>query len=301
MIPNIFSDVKVLDFSRLLPGPFASELLIRMGAEVQVILPPKADPILGDYSPFEKIRRGKRFEVADLKNPEDLKHVQRKLKESQILLEGFRPGTMERLGLGFEEVRKINPEILYVSLHGYDAKHPKYLQGAHDINFLVDSGVYSLLYPDASQDIPFLQIADLFGGFYAAFLILAEWIRRGRTPQAKHLEVSIVEGLRLLPDYLIDPNTANFMDFLSGDIARYRIYTTQDQKRVAIAAIEPKFFGNLMKALQLSYGPEDDGKEVVQAIQDKFSEKTLAQWQEILKEEDVCFSPIPDRSEVLFG
>lgn len=302
MIPRIFSDVKVLDFSRLLPGPFASELLIRMGAQVNVILPPKADPILGDYSPFEKIRKGKSFDVVDLKNPDELAGIKKQIQNCQILLEGFRPGTMERLGLGFREVKSINPEILYVSLHGYDSKHPKYLKGAHDINFLVDSGVYSLLYPDNAEAVPFLQIADLFGGFYAAFLILAEWIRRGGPGgQAKHLEVSIVEGLSLLPDYLIDPNTAKFMDFLSGEIARYRIYTTKDHKRVAVAAIEPKFFGNLMKALNLPFGPHDDGKEVIRAIQEKFSQKTLAQWEEILKGEDVCFSAIPDRAEVLFG
>lgn len=299
MFPKIFTGVKVLDFSRLLPGPFASELLIKMGAEVHCVLPPSGDPILGDYSPFEKIRRGKKFENVDLKTPEGLKQVQEKLAISDILLEGFRPGTMGRLGLGFDAVKKINPEILYVSIHGYTQDHPKYLLGAHDLNFLVDSGVYSLMYSDDSHEMPALQLADVFGGFYAVFQILAEWLRRGKQGKGCHLNVSIVEGLELLSDYLKDPTTPQIISMLNGGVSRYRIYRTRDQKRIMVGAIEPKFFKNLMGVLKLPYGPSDDGPEIISAVQKKFSEKTLKEWREVFSGTDTCISFIPSRNEVI--
>lgn len=297
--PQIFSGIKVLDFSRLLPGPFASELLIKMGAEVQCVLPPVGDPILGNYSPFASLRKGKKFMEVDLKDPEGKHRVLEMAGDCDILLEGFRPGALERLGLGFDRVCERNPNILYVSLNGYGPKDAKFLYGAHDLNFLVDSGVYSLLYPDASTDLPTLQLADLLGGLYAAFQILMEWIRRAKSPGAKHLQVSIVEGLSLFTQYLKDPGVEKLLPMLTGGVARYRIFTTKDRRRLVVAAIEPKFFGNLMKALSLPFDGHSDGEKVIEALAQRFSEKTLAEWEAELKTVDACLSFVPNRAEVL--
>ena len=111
MFPQIFQGISVLDFSRLLPGPFASRLLYKMGAEVTCIVPPSGDPILGEYSPFPSLREGKKFLTLNLKNPEDLEKVRALIRDSDFLIEGFRPGAMQRLGLGFEEAIKLRPEI----------------------------------------------------------------------------------------------------------------------------------------------------------------------------------------------
>lgn len=299
MFPKIFTGVKVIDFSRLLPGPFASELLIKMGAEVKCVVPPSGDPLLGEYSPFETMRRGKTFHQKNLKDPEALKEVKEWIGEVQILLEGFRPKTMERLGLGFGAVAKINPNILYVSIAGYAPEDKKYLKGAHDLNFLIDAGLYSLLYGDSDEEIPLLQLADVFGGFFAAFQILAAWIARQKDSGPRHLQVSIVEGLKLLPEYLMDPKTLELAPVLTGSAARYHIYRTKDQKRIFVGAIEGKFFGNLMKTLGLKYGSHEEGPEVVVAVQKKFEEKTLEEWKNFFKDVDACVSFIPSREEIL--
>lgn len=299
MFPKIFSGVHVIDFSRLLPGPFASELLIRMGAEVRCVVPKHGEPLLGEYSPFETLRRGKTFHQKNLKDPGDLREVREWVKESQILLEGFRPGTMGRLDLGFDSVKKINPKILYVSIAGYAPEDEKYLKGAHDLNFLIDAGIYSLLYEDSDEHIPLLQLADVFGGFFAAFQILAAWIARQKEPGAQHLQISIVEALKLLPEYLKDPKTKDLAPVLTGGAARYHIYRTKDQKRIFVGAIEGKFFGNLMRALGLKLGELDEGPEVIAAIERKFQEKNLEEWRAIFGELDACISLIPGREEVL--
>lgn len=297
--PKILSGVRVLDFSRLLPGPLASELLIKLGARVQCVLPPHADPILGDYSPFEKLRRGKEFVTLDLKNPADLNQARDLLTQSDILLEGFRPGVMEKLGLGFEDARKVRPDLLYVSISGYDPAHPMYLKGAHDLNFLVDAGVYSLMFPDDSQDIPALQLADVVGGFYGAFQILVEWLQRIKQKTAKHLQVSIVEGLELLSDYLRDPNTFSLLPQLTGGMARYHIYKTRDGKRVMVGAIEPKFFQNLLTALGVQGEPADSEALWIEKIEKRFASMTLEECRKLLQDVDACISFIPSRDEVL--
>lgn len=303
MFPKILSNINVLDFSRLLPGPFASDLLIKMGAKVHCVLPPVGDPMLGDYSPFASLKRGKQFETIDLKSKSGLARVRALVADSEILLEGFRPGTLARLGLGFEGLQKIKPDLLYVSLNGYDEKHPKYLHGAHDLNFLADSGLYSLIFADESSEIPLLQLGDLLGGFYAVLQILMEWVSRANTtPEkitGKHLKISITQACEVLGEYLKDPATASLAPMLTGGVARYNIYQTKDKKRLVVAAIEPKFFGRLMEALQLPYGAQDDGEEVIQALEAKFREKTLSQWQVELKNIDACISFVPTRQAVL--
>ena len=299
MFPKIFSGVKVLDFSRLLPGPFASELLIKMGAEVRCVIPREGDPLLGAYSPFEALRQGKSFEEKNLKDPKDLAEVKGWLGQSQILLEGFRPGAMDRLGLGFQEAAKINPQILYVSLSGYGEKDEKFLKGAHDLNFLIDAGIYSILFEDHQDTIPIFQLADVFGGFYAAFLILTAWVEHQGRPKAQHIRAAIVEGLKLLPEYLKGSTLDVLLPALTGQAARYHIYRTKEGKRVFIGAIEGKFFRNLMTALGLAYGDHEEGPEVVAAIQKKFGEKTLEEWKKIFKDVDACVSFIPGREEVL--
>jgi|SRR5215831_11635788 len=297
--PQIFHGVSVLDFSRLLPGPFASTLLRRMGAEVTCIVPPSSDAVLGDYSPFVSLREGKRFLKLDLKSEADLKQAQDLIARSQILLEGFRPGAMARLGLGFNRAQDMNPSLLYVSLVGYRPEHPKYLLGAHDLNFLVDSGVYSLLFGESHAGLPALQLADLVGGFYGTFRILAEWIQRGSRPQASHLEVPVMEGLELFGEYLRHESAPALLALLTGSLARYRIYFTKDQQRIAVAALEPKFYENLLQALQLETRSGAGEEDMAQRIQAAFAKRDLAEWREIFLKVDACVSFIPSQAEVL--
>jgi len=299
MFPKILKGVRVMDLSRLLPGPFASELLEKMGAEVTCIIPPDGDPLLGAYSPFESLKDGKKFLTVDLKSKAGLAKAQEVLSQSQILLEGFRPGTMDRLGLGFDVAKKIQANILYVSIVGYAEDDERFLRGAHDINFLVDSGVYSLLMPDDSALIPALQLADVLGGFYAAFQILMEWIRRAQSLEPRHLRVSVVEALEVMSSYLRDERTENLLPFLTGGLARYRIYWTQDKKRIAVAGIEPKFFQRLLDALEIKMEDDESEEALAAKIQKHFAGEELAYWKVKLQDLDACLSFIPSRAEIL--
>ncbi len=297
--PQIFSGVRVLDFSRLLPGPLASDLLIRMGATVQCVVPHAADPFLGNYSPFEKLRAGKTFFTLDLKNSEDRHQALEMARNSPIVLEGFRPGAMDRLGLGFEDLKKVRSDVLYVSLTGYAEQHPRYRKGGHDLNFLIDSGVYSLLFSEESEEIPLLQLADVIGGFSAVMQILAYWSNRSQDPRARHLKVSFTSSLELLSDYLKDPSIHGWIPSLTGASSRYRIYRTSDGHRVMVAAIEEKFYQNLLDALGLRV--QDSDLENIRQIETAFSRLSLEECKAIFKEVDACVSFIPSRDEVLMA
>ncbi len=299
MLPKILNGIQVADFSRLLPGPFASSLLQKMGARIQCILPPVGDPLLGAYSPFEEVKAGKEFTTLDLKKAEEFSAARKIIEASPILLEGFRPGTMQRLGLGFETVRQWRPDVLYVSLVGYPEGHPRYQDAAHDLNFLVDSGLYSLLFADDSSEIPLIQLADLLGGFSTAFHILAEWMARGVKPEAKHLQVSIVEALQQLGHYLQTDSIGTLEPWLTGGLARYNIYRSKDGKRIAVAALEPKFFRNLVAAMGISLSGSETEAEITDKFRKVFSEKNLEEWREQFLEVDACVSFIPLRAEVL--
>lgn len=290
MFPKIFSEVSVLDFSRLLPGPFASGLLARLGAKVTCVLPPQKDALLGDYSPFAALREGKSFVTLDLKSEKGLGEARRLAAGSSILLEGFRPGTMDRLGLGFEALKAAHRSLLYVSLVGYPSEHPKYLAGGHDLNFLVDSGIYRLLYGGQGESLPALQIADVMGGFFAAFQILAVWIDQLKAPGPRRLEVSVMESLALMQEYQNDEAAAAILPLLTGGLARYRIYKTKDAKSVAVAGLEPKFHAALLETLALEAKPGESEAELAARIQSAFSEKEAAEWGRLFAAVDACVS-----------
>jgi alpha-methylacyl-CoA racemase len=290
MLPKIFSGVSVLDFSRLLPGPFASGLLVRLGAKVTCVLPPQKDALLGDYSPFAALREGKDFVTLDLKSEAGIAEARARAAEASILLEGFRPGTMDRLGLGFDGLKALNPNLLYVSLVGYPEGHPKYLAGGHDLNFLVDSGIYRLLYGEGGESLPALQIADVMGGFYAAFQILAAWIDRLKQPGPRRCEVSVLESLELMREYLNDEATAQILPLLTGGLARYRIYKTKDGRSIAVAGLEPKFYSALLDTLNIEARSGEGEAELAKRIQEAFLGRDAAEWQRLFADVDACVS-----------
>jgi len=299
MFPKIFQGVSVVDFSRLLPGPFATRLMHKLGAEVHCLVPTEGDALLGAYTPFETLREGKDVRPVDLKSEQGRQTALDRISRSHILLEGFRPGTMAKLGLSFDECIKVRPDLIYVSLVGYHARDPKYLRGGHDLNFLVDSGVYSLFFDDDSVEIPSLQVADVLGGFYAAFKILAAWIQRLQDPAPQKIEVSVIESLEHLWEYLRQENASGLLPLLTGALARYRIYWTKDRHRVAVAGLEPKFYQAILKVLGLEKWAGESEEDLAKRMQEIFSQGDLAEWQEKFRDIDACVSFIPSRRDVL--
>jgi len=280
-------NIRIVDFSRLLPGPFASSILAQMGAKVTCVLPPTPDPLLTEYSPFDWLRKGKKFLTADLKNKTDQNKVRKLIAEADVMLEGFRPGVLERLGFGFKQVKKWNAKLLYFSMTGYPQGSAQFEKAGHDLNFLVESGVYQHFYDANSNKIPALQLADLAGGYLLALQVLSGLFEPAKKRKAKHVYSSILEGMQFMQAYLA--GAEHLIPILSGGLARYHIYHTLDHKRLVVAAIEPKFYHTFLKNIGLAHIKNDDPL-AIEAITQTIATKTLAQWKEQLKNIDACLS-----------
>src|SRR5262245_19712434 len=181
-------DVRVLDFSRLLPGPYCSYLLSQMGAHVTVIEHPTEPEVLS----FPAVQRGKDRLKIDLKTPFGLKKIKNLVKKSEVVLEGFRPGVMERLGLGFQKLRGLQPKVVFCSLSGYGQKETR--KAGHDLNYLSLSGMISTLAAGRTLRIPGVPLADLVGGMKAALSILGALAVPLKSRKAVHLDVSICDA-----------------------------------------------------------------------------------------------------------
>jgi crotonobetainyl-CoA:carnitine CoA-transferase CaiB-like acyl-CoA transferase len=247
--------VKVLDLSSFLPGPLASLLLADMGAEVLKIEPPAGDamrqlgPRGADGAPvfYEAVNAGKTVCRMDLKNPEALAELLHLVPEYDVLIEGFRPGVMARLGLAYETLREINPRLIYCSLSGYGATGPLVQAAGHDANYLAEAGV---LHRNGGDDPVFFDppLADVSGSLFGVIAILGAL--RGRDADGKGCAIDI--GLADTPMPLQLFQVAAFGavgdvpqrrdTYLNGGAAYYQVYRTRDARHIAVGAIEPKFW-----------------------------------------------------------
>lgn len=294
-MPGALEGIRVLDLTRLLPGAVATGWLADSGAEViKIEQPPTGDYARASYTAlFEETNRGKKSVVLDLKIQRDafLKLV----ATADVVIEGFRPGVMERLGLGYEALRAVNPRVIYVALTGYDSGGPHALLAGHDVNYLAMSGVLDLIRADdGTPVIPGVQIADLAGGSMQAVIgILMALQARHRTGLGQRVEVSMTDGL----DVLLPVARANGpVKLLSGRYACYRVYAAAGDSFVAVGALEPKFWANLCKELgceeliPLQFAGDQSG--VIAAVAERFKAATAEEWFARIGEKDCCVTPV---------
>lgn len=257
------SGVRVLDLSRLLPGPFCSLILSELGADVVKVEDTGAGDYLRTFPPqreglggaFYALNRGKRSIAVNLKRPEGRELLLRLLPRYQVVLESFRPGVLERLGLGFETLRAAQPEVILCSITGYGQDGPLAQRAGHDINYLALAG--ALAAGGAAQGAPALpgiQVADIAGGgLWATIRILAALHSGGGV----HLDVSMTEGvLAFLLPWLGElafggAPLRRGEGILTGGAACYGVYPTGDGRHLSVGALEPKFFAALAQALGL--------------------------------------------------
>ena len=196
--------VRVLDFSTLLPGPLATLLLAECGAEVIKIEPSGGENMRhyephfdGESAMFAQLNRGKRSLMLDLKREPDRERLAPLLARADILVEQFRPGVMERLGLGYAAVREVNPRVVYCSMTGYGQTGPRAQKAGHDLNYLAEAGLLSLAAgTDGTPSMPPAPIADVAGGSYAGLInILLALHRRERTGTGCHLDIAMADNL----------------------------------------------------------------------------------------------------------
>ncbi len=306
--------VKVIDATRLLPGGYATMLLSDMGAEVVKV----EQPGLGDYmratpptrngvSPVhEMVNRNKLSVGVDLKSSEGKEVLRRLIRRSDVFVEGFRPGAMKRLGFSYEEVRKVNPRIVYCSISAFGQASRLSSMPGHDINFQSMAG--TLVYPRRTE-VPLLQLSDMVSAMYAAVAILGALC--GKTAKAVRIDVPIVQSLlswMILPvsAYLVSGETpSEGHSLIFGSTPYYNIYRTADGKYFAVAAIEEEFWHNLVVALGVPglehkrFGSAAERREVRAGLQGAFAKKTRNEWAKILTERDTCATPVLSVDEAL--
>jgi crotonobetainyl-CoA:carnitine CoA-transferase CaiB-like acyl-CoA transferase len=266
----------VLDFSTLLPGPLATLLLAEAGAEVVKIEPPGRGEEMRSHAPnwgrdsasFALLNRGKRSVALDLKNAADRRRLQPLVTRADIIVEQFRPGVMERLGLDYRSVADLNPMVVYCSISGYGQSGPKRDVAAHDLNYIGDAGLLALSMGELSRPVvPPALIADIAGGAYPAVLnILLALEERRRTGRGRHLDVAMADNLFPLMFWAIGHGLAagtwpeNGAGYVTGGSPRYGLYPTKDSKVVAAAPLEQKFWETFCDLIGLEGTFRDDAK-----------------------------------------
>lgn len=317
------SGIRILDLSRLLPGAYASQMLADFGADVIKI----EEPGSGDYGRFMPphgaggmslhflaINRNKRSMTLNLKSQEGREVFLRLVKGADVLLESFRPGVLERLGLGYEQLKEINPRLVYCAISGYGQDGPYRLRAGHDLNYAGYAGL--LDYNRGSNGepaMPATQLGDLAGGSLMSVIgILVALQGRAQSGEGRMVDVSMTEGvMALLPfvaaNYLNtgEPPTPG-LSALDGGLPCYNIYETRDGKHITLAALEPKFWHTFCRRIEhlellpfhLPVGPEERA-EAIEILRGVFQTKTRDEWLTELAEIDACVGPVYSIDEAL--
>lgn len=312
------SGVKVLDFSTLLPGPVCSLLLAESGAEVIKIERPQGGDDMRGYSPkagvdssnFVILNRGKKSFAIDLKDPKGIEQLKPFIMDADVVLEQFRPGVMDRLGLGYESLSKINPRIIYCSITGYGQTGPLANVAAHDLNYVAQTGMLSLVGDSTgSPNLPPALIADIAGGAYPAFSnILLALRKRELTGRGSYIDIAMSENLFTflywaLGEKEITGKSPQISDSLvTGGTPRYQIYRTKDDRFLAAAPLEDKFWNNFCKLIGLESQYQDPACDIHLAkiaVQNIISTKTASEWEKVFQGQDVCCNIVLHLEEAL--
>lgn len=315
------ASLKVLDFSTLLPGPFASLLLADLGAEVLRIESPTRLDLLRVLPPHDGgvsashayLNRNKRSLALDLKQPAALAIIRELLSEYDIVLEQFRPGVMERLGLGYEALKAINPKLIYVSISGYGQTGPYKDRAGHDINYLALAGLASYTGRADSGPLPLgMQVADIAGGsLHGVIGLLAAVIARQQTGQGTHVDVSMTDCAFSLnamagAGYLACEDEPGREDQMLNGGSFYDYYRTRDGRWMSVGSLEPAFMQTLCAALGrpelaaqgLSPKPEQQ-QALKEALRVEFEKHDFAQLCELFAGVDACVEPVLSLGEAV--
>jgi alpha-methylacyl-CoA racemase len=322
-LPLPLAHVRVLDLSLLLPGPYCSRVLTDFGAEVIRVerpgggdwlrhAPPLAD---GVGALFRALNQGKKSLTLNLKTDEGRDIFLRLAETADVLLEGFRPGVMERLELGYDWLSKINPRLIYCSLSGYGQEGPYRKRAGHDLNYIGLVGLLDLTGPRRGPPvIPGVPIADLNGALWAAFGIVLALLARERTgschDRGQRVDGSLMGGaLACLPmpvaHALGGQPIARGASILSGGVVCYNVYKTRDAKYVTLGALEPPFWTAFCQALGRNdlvgqqFAPAVAGEPVYDELCALFGARTRQEWIEAMAGVDTCLEPVCDVEEAL--
>lgn len=310
--------IRILDLTMNLPGPFMTWLMAEMGAEIIKVENSDggdfarifSDPDQDAYFPvFDAVNRGKKSISLDLKQGADRESFLQLLGNYNIVVEGFRPGVMKKLGIDYDTICLQYPEVIYVSVSGY-GQHGSYAEkGGHDLNYQALAGSFDTgSMPDNTPSVPTVPLADLGGGsLFALSGLLAAIIQRGNTGKGQHLDVSLYDGAFALNVFAFCQMQRNLVQnradghFLSGKQPFYNIYETKDGRYMSLGAVEQKFWVTFCKAV----GRKDlipgqfGGKKVISQIAEIFKTRTQAKWVELFRDTDACCEPLLSIGDVM--
>ena len=313
--------LKVLDFSTLLPGPFATMYLADMGAEVVHVESPTRPDLVRLFPPYANgqatshsyLNRNKQSVALDLKDPKNIELIKQKISDFDIVVEQFRPGVMQRLGLDYQTLAEINPKLIYCSITGYGQTGSYKDKAGHDINYVSLSGIAGHSGRQDSGPPPMgIQIADVAGGsLHAVIGILAAITERQNSGIGQYIDISMTDCVVTMNNMAAAASIAGGQnqcvenEQLNGGTF-YDYYRTQDDRYISIGSLEPQFMNGLATTLELpiilqkgASFDSDDRKEVKQAIQNKIQTKSWEEWRQVFSHLDYCVEPVLKLEEAL--
>ena len=311
------NQIKILDVSRLLPGPYATMILAEFGAHViKIEDPDTGDPVRatipkrkGESIYFSSLNRGKRSLTLNLKSEKGRAIFRRLAASSDVLVEGFRPGVMKKLGLDFESLKEINPRLIYCAITGYGQSGADAGRAGHDLNYLAKSGLLDFLQKDGQPIVPGFQLTDIVGGTLQALVgILLALIQREKTGRGQLVDVSMVDGaLLFLPLILAEFGLQDLSpNPVGGFFACYYLYPTQDGRTLSVACYERKFWEGFCRALgheewiPLQFNPDPVVQENLKTqISQILSSQSLNHWVKIFGPLNICVEPVQSLNEVV--
>jgi alpha-methylacyl-CoA racemase len=315
MTNPLLSGIRVLDLSRLLPGPFCTLYLAQLGAEVIKIEEPNGGDYTRALSPemFALVNRGKKSLTLDLRKAADVALLHQMAAQSDVLLESFRPGVMDKLGCGYDTLKALNPRLVYAALTGYGQTGPYRDRPGHDMNYLGYAGVLDQTGVAGGPPAPCnFQIADLAGGaLTCAIGILAAVIGARASGQGSFVDVAMLDGslalqvVTLATMRTLGKAPPRGADMLSGGLPNYAIYECADGKHLALGSLESKFFQRALVVagrpdlLKKPLAPGKAGEGMRQELVALFKSKTRDEWDALLAADDTCASGILTPDEVL--
>lgn len=310
--------IRVVDFSRYLPGPYATLRLADMGAEVIKVEPPgTGDParLVGDRVHKAGLvylanNRNKKSVTINLKVPEGQEIAFQLASRADVVIEGFRPGVADALGIGYERLKQVRSNLIYCSITGYGQTGPLRDLGGHDINYMALSGVLSQLKDREGKPVqPGIQFADMIGGIVATEAILAALVKRGLTSEGSFLDISLTDAMigMMAGHAMIQRATGSGSGVpqLGGSLISYFIYETKDGRFVTLGALEKKFWENFCQAVGREdwisdhFSPTTEDNRTFLDVRDLFKNRTFEEWSKFSREVDCCMGPVLDTGEMM--
>jgi len=316
MLP--LAGIRVLDFSTLLPGPLAGLFLVEAGAEVIKMERPGTGDEMRTYTPrlgeesanFVLLNRGKKSIAIDLKAPDALARLTPLIESSDVLIEQFRPGVMERLGLDYAALSRINPRLIYCSITGFGQTGPRRDMAAHDLNYLALAGMLSLTGDrDGAPGMPHMPIADIAAGTYPALVnILLALLRRQQTGRGCQLDISMTDNLFVLSYWGLAagfaagdwPRAGSALT--TGASPRYQIYRTADGGYLSAGPIEQRFWDLFCRLIGLDAALRDDAKDPAATragVAVRIAAHPTAHWRQVFEGQDACCAIVASLEEAV--